>query len=95
VSEETVGRVRQSSLRSPKKSVRHGSRELKMSTMTVWKVLQKRLKLKLYHLHFVQFLQSFCAQCVYYVYADLYDKNGPIFQCHTSKLCTSLEAHIL
>jgi hypothetical protein len=35
VSEKSVERVRQSFLRSPKKSVRHASRELEMSIMTV------------------------------------------------------------
>jgi hypothetical protein len=38
-----MGRVRQSFLRSPKKSVRHASRELEMSTMTVWRAFRKRL----------------------------------------------------
>jgi hypothetical protein len=37
VSEESEERVRQSFLRSPKKSVLHASRELEMSTMTVWR----------------------------------------------------------
>jgi hypothetical protein len=57
--EESVERVRQSFLRSPKKSVCHASRELEMSTMTVWGVLRKRLEMKPYRLHLVQFLQSF------------------------------------
>jgi hypothetical protein len=39
VSEESVERVRQSFLCSPKKSVRHASRELETSSMTVWRVL--------------------------------------------------------
>jgi hypothetical protein len=43
VSEEIVERARQSFLPSPKKSVRHASLELEMSTMTVWKMFRKRL----------------------------------------------------
>jgi hypothetical protein len=57
VSEESVERVRLSLLRSPKKSVRHASRELEMPTMTVWRVSRKRLEMKFYRLHLVQFLQ--------------------------------------
>jgi hypothetical protein len=45
--------------------VRHESRELEMSTMTVWRVLRKRLEIKSYHLLLVQSLQSFC-YTVYY-----------------------------
>jgi hypothetical protein len=59
VSEETVERVRQSFLCSPKKFVHPASRELEMSTMTVWRVLRKKLEIKSYRLHLVQFLQSF------------------------------------
>jgi hypothetical protein len=44
---------------SSKKSVGHASRELEMSTMTVWRVLRKRLEMKPYRLHLIQFLQSF------------------------------------
>jgi hypothetical protein len=51
VSEESVERMRASFLRSPKKSVRHASREMEMSTMTVWRVLRKRLEIKPYRLH--------------------------------------------
>jgi hypothetical protein len=54
-----VERVRQTFLRSPKKSVSHASRELAMSTMTVWWVLRKRLEMKAYRLHLLQFLQLF------------------------------------
>jgi len=49
--------VRQSFLRSPKKSVYRESRELKMSSMTVWRVLQMRLHMKPYHLLLLQFLK--------------------------------------
>jgi hypothetical protein len=58
VSEESVDRVRQCFLCSPKKSVHHTSCELEMSTMTVWRVLRKRLEMKPYCLHLLQFLQS-------------------------------------
>jgi len=57
MSDESVERVRQSFLHSPKKTVRRGSRELKMTSMTVWRVLQKRLHMKPYHLHLLQFLK--------------------------------------
>ena len=51
VSEENVQRVRDSFLRSPKKSVRKASCELGMPVMTVWKVLRKRLHMRPYCLH--------------------------------------------
>jgi hypothetical protein len=53
VSEESVERMKESFLSSPKKSVRHASRELEMSTMTVWRVLRKRLEMKPYRLYLV------------------------------------------
>jgi hypothetical protein len=59
VSEEILEQVRQSFLRNPKKSVRHASRELEMSTMAVWTASQKRLEMKPYRLHFLQLLQLF------------------------------------
>jgi hypothetical protein len=59
VSEESLEWVRQPFLCSLKKSVRLASHELQMSTMTVWRVLRKRLEMNPYHLHLVQFLQSF------------------------------------
>ena len=49
-------RVRQSFLHSPKKSVRRGGRELKMSSMTVWRVLRTRLQ-QVKTLHLLQFLK--------------------------------------
>jgi hypothetical protein len=54
---ESVKRVGQFFLRSPKKSVRHASHELAMSSMTVWRVLRKRLLMKPYRLHLLQFLK--------------------------------------
>ena len=56
MSEESVERVRQSFLRSPKKSVRRESCELEMSSMTVW-MLRKRLQMKPYHLHLLHLLK--------------------------------------
>jgi hypothetical protein len=64
VSEESVERVRRCFLRNPKKSVRHASRELEMSTMTVRRALRKRLEMKPYRLHLVKFLQSFCTRWI-------------------------------
>ena len=57
MSEESVERVRQSFLRSPKKSVRRASRELEMSSITVWRVLRNRLLMKPYRLHLLQLLK--------------------------------------
>jgi hypothetical protein len=47
VSEEDAERVREIFTRSPKKSVRRVSRELQVPPMTVWKVLRKKLTMKL------------------------------------------------
>jgi hypothetical protein len=55
VSEESVEQVKQSFLHSLEKSVRHATHELEMLTMTVWRVLQKRLEMKPYRLHLVSF----------------------------------------
>jgi transposase len=41
------------------KSVRHASRELEMSTVTVWRMLWKRLEMKPNRLYLLQFLQLF------------------------------------
>ena len=49
--------MRQSFLRRPKKSARRASRELEMSSMTVWRVLRKSLHMKPYRLHLLQFLK--------------------------------------
>jgi hypothetical protein len=67
VSEESVERARQSFLRSSKKSVRHASRALKMSTMTAWRLLRKRLETKPYRRHLAQFLRSFRYTVYYFV----------------------------
>ena len=56
-SEESIERVTESFLRSPKKSVHCASCELEMWSMTVWRVLQKRLHMKPYCLHLLQFLK--------------------------------------
>ena len=54
VTEETIGRVRETFTRSPMKSVRRASRELKIPEPTVRKILQKRLQLYPYKLQLVQ-----------------------------------------
>ena len=60
MSEESVELVRQSFLRSPKKYVRCTSLELEMSSMTVWRVLRKRVCMKSYRFHLLQFLKPTC-----------------------------------
>jgi hypothetical protein len=55
VSEESSERVSKSFLRSLKKSARHVSLELEMSTMILWRVLRKRLEMKMHRLHLAQF----------------------------------------
>ena len=57
MSEESVERVRQSFLHSLKKSVRRASHELEISSMTVLRVLRKRLLMKPYSLHLMQLLK--------------------------------------
>lgn len=57
VSKESVEQVRQSFLPRPKKSVHCASRELEMSSMTVWRVLRKRLLMKPHRLHLLQLLK--------------------------------------
>ena len=57
VSEESVERVRQSFLRSPNKSVHRASRELEMTSITVWRVLRKRPLMKPYRFHLLQLLK--------------------------------------
>ena len=54
MSEENVQRVRDSFLRSPKKSVRKASRALGMPVMTVWEILRKRLHMHPYRLQLLQ-----------------------------------------
>jgi len=57
VTEETVDRVHETFTRSPRKSVRRASRELKGPEPTVRKILRKRLQLYLYKLQLEQKLQ--------------------------------------
>jgi len=54
VSEQVVDRVRESFLRSSRKSKRRASRELKVPQSTVSKILRKRLRLHIYKLQLVQ-----------------------------------------
>ena len=57
VTEETVDRVHETFTRSPRKSVRRASRELKIPEPTVRKILRKRQQLYPYKLQLVQKLQ--------------------------------------
>ncbi|PSN38692.1 hypothetical protein C0J52_17283 [Blattella germanica] len=57
VSVEVVKRVRETFLRSPKKSTRRASRELQIPTSTVKKILRTRLRFRPYKLQLVQKLQ--------------------------------------
>ncbi|GFT76980.1 DUF4817 domain-containing protein [Trichonephila clavipes] len=57
LSEESVARVRDCFLRSPRKSVRRTSRELAMPMTTVWKGLSKHLELRPYRLQLLQALK--------------------------------------
>ncbi|PSN46621.1 hypothetical protein C0J52_16817, partial [Blattella germanica] len=57
VSEETINCVRESFIRSPKKSVRRASRELQVPRSTVWKTLRKRLCMKPYKLQLLHQLK--------------------------------------
>ncbi|PSN44835.1 hypothetical protein C0J52_16201 [Blattella germanica] len=45
VNEETIERVRDSFIRSPKKSVRRASQQLQIPKSTVWKIARKRLQI--------------------------------------------------
>ena len=57
VTEERVERVRESFMRSPKKSVRKASRELAIPVTSVWRVLRRRLQLRPYRLQLLQALK--------------------------------------
>ncbi|PNF14136.1 hypothetical protein B7P43_G18364, partial [Cryptotermes secundus] len=57
VPDETVERVRESSVRSPQKSTVRASRELGLPQQTVWKYLQRRLHFKPYRLQLLQQLK--------------------------------------
>eukprot|EP00106_Octopus_bimaculoides_P007323 XP_014774765.1 PREDICTED: uncharacterized protein LOC106872333 [Octopus bimaculoides] len=57
-SEETVERVRQKLLRSPKNSIRRTRLETQIPPTAVWRVLRKHLLMKPYKLHFVQAIMA-------------------------------------
>lgn len=57
VNEETVNRVRETFVRSPRKSIRRASQELTLPCTTVWRTLRKRLSMKPYKLQLVQQLK--------------------------------------
>ena len=57
-SEEKVEQVRETFLRSPRKSVRRASAETQIPRTTVWRVLRKRLQMKPYRLQLVQALKE-------------------------------------
>ncbi|PNF27089.1 hypothetical protein B7P43_G08552 [Cryptotermes secundus] len=56
VSDATVEQIRESFVRSPRKSTPRASRETGIPNVTVWRVLRKRLHLKSYKLSIVQHL---------------------------------------
>ena len=56
VSDATVERVRESFVRSPKKSTNRASRELGIPQQTVWKILRRRLEFKPYRVQLLQHL---------------------------------------
>jgi len=56
VSEQVVDRVRESFLRSPRKSKRRARRELKVPQSKISKILRKRLRLHPYKLKLIQTL---------------------------------------
>ena len=58
VSDATVEQLRESFVRSPRKSTRRASRETGIPNVTVWRVLRKRLHLKAYKLSIVQHLTN-------------------------------------
>ncbi|GBL83059.1 hypothetical protein AVEN_165291-1 [Araneus ventricosus] len=58
VSAENVERIRRTYERSLQKSTYESSRELQMPQKTVWRVLRKRLKMKLYVIQLVQQLKQ-------------------------------------
>ena len=69
-STETIERVQNIFQRSPRKSIRRASRELQMSSTTVWRVVRKHLRMIFYKLHLLQHLkdtdrpacEDFCTQ---------------------------------
>ncbi|PSN29696.1 hypothetical protein C0J52_27396 [Blattella germanica] len=56
-SAETVNRIQDAYVRSPKKSTRRASNELQIPQTTVWRILRKRLHFKPYKLQFLQSLK--------------------------------------
>ena len=58
VSDATVEELRESFVRSPRKSTRLASQETGIPNVTVWRVLRKRLHLKAYKLSIVQHLMN-------------------------------------
>ena len=69
-STETIEKVQNIFQRSPRKSIRRASRELQMSSTSVWRVVRKHLHLIPYKLHSLQHLkdtdkpacEDFCTQ---------------------------------
>ena len=57
-SAETIERVRNIFLRSPKESIRKASRKLQMASTTVWRVVRKHLHIISYKLHLLQHLKD-------------------------------------
>jgi hypothetical protein len=57
VSEENVGRIRETFQRSPRKSTYRGSRELQLPQTTVWRVLRNRSSMTCYKLQLLQALK--------------------------------------
>jgi len=91
VTEEQVEQVRQAFVRSHRKSTVRGSRELTVRQPTVWRILQKRLKLKPCRLMLLQKLQldddhrrkTFCTEL-----QDLMEEDGFFERLTFSDECT-------
>jgi hypothetical protein len=58
LSRETVERVRQSFVQNPQKSTVRGSRELRLSQSTVWRIVRKSLLMRNYKLQLATFTRS-------------------------------------
>ena len=58
LSTETIKRVRNIFQWSPRKSIRRASRELEMSSTTIWQVVKKHLHMIPYKLHLLQHLKD-------------------------------------
>ena len=91
VTQERVEQVTQAFVRSPRKSTVRGSRELSIPQSTVWRILQKRLKLKPCRLMLLQKLQldddhrrkTFCTEL-----QDLMEEDGFFERLTFSDECT-------